>query len=288
MMHTLDQYTLELIDLLTVEQLDQHLFRGKSLNIFGSRIYGGQLLGQSVMIATQLCKDHLHSMHACFIYAGDVTQPVMYHVTPLQQGRSFSRVSIDARQNDKTIFTAMLSFAKHEDGVIYQPDPPDYTFDDSLITEQNYRESVAHQLPEQLQSLFTQSFHVDIRPLDFIDPTAPTAVSPHYAEYLKTYSKLPQNLPIGIHLAIVAYYSDYSLMNSALRPHGVSYLSEHLQSASLDHSLYFHLPCVADEWMLYDMSATVTAQSRGLNIGQMWQNGELVCTALQECLMRVR
>lgn len=288
MMHTFDQYTTQLIDLLTVEQLDQYLFRGKSLNIFGSRIYGGQLLGQSVMIASQLCRDHLHSLHACFIYAGDATQPVMYHVTALQQGRSFSRFSINAKQNDQIIFTAMLSFAKHEDGVIYQPDPPEYIFNKHLKTEQTYRESVAHCLPEKLQSLFTQNFHIDIRPLDFIDPTAPSPVSPQYAEYLKTYSTLPAHLPHGIHAAIVAYYSDYSLMNSTLRPHGISYLSAHLQSASLDHSLYFHLPVQADEWMLYDITATITAQARGLNIGQMWQNGQLVCTALQENLIRIR
>ena len=288
MMQNLDQQTQQLIDLLSVEQLDQYLFRGQSLNIFGPRIYGGQLLGQSVMIGCSLCQFHLHSMHACFIYAGDVAKPVIYHVTPLQIGRSFHRYAIDAKQNDQTIFTAMLSFARHEDGVIYQPELPDYVFEENLQSEQSYRENVAEKLPAALQNLFTQQFQVDIRPLDFIDPVAPTEKPPKYAEYLKTYSDIPIDYPQALHTAIVAYYSDYSLMNSTLRPHGISYLSDHLQSASLDHSLYFHLPVKADEWMLYDIDAIVTAQARGLNIGQMWQNGQLVCTALQENLMRIR
>ena len=45
-----------------------------------------------------------------------------------------------------------------------------------------------------------------------------------------------------------------------------------LQCASIDHAIYFHRPLRADEWMLYDMEATVSAASRGLNFGSMWQN----------------
>jgi len=40
--------------------------------------------------------------------------------------------------------------------------------------------------------------------------------------------------------------------------------------------------------MLYDMEATVSASSRGLNFGRMWQNGELVCSTTQEGLIRLR
>lgn len=50
----------------------------------------------------------------------------------------------------------------------------------------------------------------------------------------------------------------------------------------------FHRPVRADEWMLYDMEATVTANSRGLNFGRMWQNGQLVCSTTQEGLIRLR
>jgi len=77
-------------------------------------------------------------------------------------------------------------------------------------------------------------------------------------------------------------------MMTALRPHGLNYLSPSLQCASIDHAIYFHKPVKADDWMLYDMDATVSANSRGLNFGRMWQNGELVCSTVQEGLMRVR
>src|SRR5690606_9494174 len=84
------------------------------------------------------------------------------------------------------------------------------------------------------------------------------------------------------------FYSDFTLMTTALRPHGLSYISPSLQCASIDHAMYFHKPFRADEWMLYDMDATQSASSRGLNFGRMWQNGELVCSTTQEGLIRLR
>ena len=105
---------------------------------------------------------------------------------------------------------------------------------------------------------------------------------------------LPGNEPynavdeISLHQAIAAFYSDFTLMTTALRPHGLSYLSPSLQCASIDHAMYFHKPFRVDDWMLYDMDATVSASSRGLNFGRMWQNGELVCSTTQEGLIRLR
>src|SRR5690606_5307660 len=92
----------------------------------------------------------------------------------------------------------------------------------------------------------------------------------------------------SLHQAIAAFYSDFTLMTTALRPHGLSYISPSLQCASIDHAMYFHKPFRADEWMLYDMDATQSASSRGLNFGRMWQNGELVCSTSQEGLIRLR
>ncbi len=54
------------------------------------------------------------------------------------------------------------------------------------------------------------------------------------------------------------------------------------------------MPCISishSVWMnrmLYDMDATVSASSRGLNFRRMWQNGELVCSTTQEGLIRLR
>ena len=131
---------------------------------------------------------------------------------------------------------------------------------------------------------------VEIKPINVGNPFQPQPEAPSNAFYMKTYDKLPADLSedIALHQAIIAFYSDYSFMVTALRPHGVSYLTPSIQIASIDHAIYFHKPVKADEWMLYDMDATVTASSRGLNHGRMWQNGQLVCSTTQEGLMRMR
>ena len=59
-----------------------------------------------------------------------------------------------------------------------------------------------------------------------------------------------------------------------------------IMTASLDHSLYFHRDFRVDEWMLYQLSCPTAQQGRGLNQGQLWQNQQLVCSTMQESLIR--
>ena len=37
----MNNLTQELVDLLTLEKLEEHIFRGKSLNLVGKRVFGG-------------------------------------------------------------------------------------------------------------------------------------------------------------------------------------------------------------------------------------------------------
>ncbi len=121
------------------------------------------------------------------------------------------------------------------------------------------------------------------------NPFLPQPEAPAYAHYIRTHDSIsPEVDEVSLHQAIAAFYSDFTLMTTALRPHGLSYLSPSLQCASIDHAMYFHKPFRVDDWMLYDMEATISTSSRGLNFGRMWQNGELVCSTSQEGLIRLR
>ena len=58
---------------------------------------------------------------------------------------------------------------------------------------------------------------------------------------------------------------------------------------SLDHSMWFHAPFRADEWMLLDMNSVKLAGSRGMNLGYVYNSaGELAITVSQECLVRTK
>lgn len=140
---------------------------------------------------------------------------------------------------------------------------------------------------EQAHEFLLHPFQLDIYPTKFLDPYQPLQKSSSYAEYFKTYEIIPSSIDnIVLHQAIAAYYSDYNLLSISLLTHGLNSMSEKIFSTSLDHTIYFHHPFRVDEWSLYDLKCPISAQARGLNYGQIWQNGRLVCSTIQESLMR--
>lgn len=286
----MNNLTQELVNLLTLEKLEEHIFRGQSLNLVGKRVFGGQVLGQALRAASYTTDRPAHSLHAYFLYGGDVNSPIIYEVEKLRDGKSFVSRQVRAIQHGRTIFSAMVSFTHPEEGLDYQIPEPEYPKAEDLISEQQLKENMINFVPENIRTAFMRPRHVEIRPVSISNPFQPQPESPSYAHYIKTHEKLAAEVAndISLNQAIVAFYSDYTLMMSALRPHGMNYLTPSLQCASIDHAIYFHKPLKADEWMLYDMDASISTSSRGLNFGKMWQNGQLVCSTTQEGLMRLR
>ncbi|TCH62780.1 acyl-CoA thioesterase II [Acinetobacter sp. ANC 4862] len=281
--------TQELVELLSLEKIEENVYRGISRNLVGKRVFGGQVLGQALRAASYTTDRPAHSLHAYFLYGGDVNAPILYQVDRLRDGKSFVSRQVRAIQHGRTIFTAMISFAYPEEGLNYQISEPEYPAPEQVKSEAELKKTIVEFVPENVRASFMRDRHIDIRPIDPSNPFQPQPEAPSYAHYLRTHDKIaPEIDEISLHQAIAAFYSDFTLMTTALRPHGLSYLSPSLQCASIDHAMYFHKPFRVDEWMLYDMEATVSASSRGLNFGRMWQNGELVCSTTQEGLIRIR
>ncbi|KJX73816.1 acyl-CoA thioesterase II [Acinetobacter baumannii] len=281
--------TQELVELLTLEKLEENIYRGISRNLVGKRVFGGQVLGQALRAASYTTDRPAHSLHAYFLYGGDINAPIIYEVDRLRDGKSFVSRQVRAIQHGRVIFSAMVSFANPEEGLNYQHPEPDYPAPEALKSESELKEGILNFVPENVRASFMRERHVEIRPIDPVNPFQPQPEAPFNAHYIRTHDRIPKQLDdISLHQAIVAFYSDFTLMTTALRPHGLSYISPSLQCASIDHAIYFHRPLRADEWMLHDMEATVSAASRGLNFGRMWQNGQLVCSTVQEGLMRLR
>ena len=281
--------TQELVELLSLEKIEENVYRGISRNLVGKRVFGGQVLGQALRAASYTTDRPAHSLHAYFLYGGDVNAPILYQVDRLRDGKSFVSRQVRAIQHGRTIFTAMISFAHPEEGLNYQISEPEYPAPEEVKSEAELKKMFVEFVPENVRASFMRDRHIDIRPIDPSNPFQPQPEAPSYAHYLRTHDQIaPEIDEISLHQAIAAFYSDFTLMTTALRPHGLSYLSPSLQCASIDHAMYFHKPFRVDDWMLYDMDATVSASSRGLNFGRMWQNGELVCSTTPEGLLRIR
>jgi acyl-CoA thioesterase-2 len=281
------QLTKELIDVLTLEKIEEDLYRGQSRNFVGSRVFGGQVLGQALRAASLTTDGRpAHSLHAYFLNAGDIAAPIVYQVDRLRDGRSFVSRQVRAIQYGKLIFTMLVSFAPIEEGLNFQVDMPVVPEAESLKTEQELKQMIAPFLPEKVRANLMRERQVEIRPINPTNPFAPVPESPQRAHWMRVPTRLPDDP--SLHQAIIAFSSDFSLMGTGLMPHGISFMTTSLQAASIDHSMYFHRPARADEWLLYDMDASVTANARGMNFGRMWQDGQLVISTNQEGLMRLR
>jgi acyl-CoA thioesterase-2 len=100
--------------------------------------------------------------------------------------------------------------------------------------------------------------------------------------------------PIGadphMHQVILAYASDMSLLGTGVRPHGVNWQTPGMQTASLDHAMWFHRPTDFNEWHLYHQESPSGSGGRGFNLGYIYRasDGALVASCAQEGLMRQR
>ena len=281
--------TQNLLDLLNVEKIDECLFQGQCTKLFGSHLFGGQILGQTLIAASKTTDRPAHSLHAYFIRSGRTDIPVLYKVENLRDGKSFATRQVHAMQDGEVIFSAMVSFAIPEQGLDYQIPAPEYPAPETLLSEQERKILIQEDIPEFMRKLVMRQFDLRMHPVNPNNPFRPEKSEAQCADYMQSFDQISGDFDCTMfHQAIVAYYSDYNLLTTSLRPHGVSYANGDVHSASLDHAIYFHQDFRVDEWLLYDMHATRSSQSRGLNFGQFWQKEQLVCSVTQESLMRVR
>lgn len=286
----------ELVKFLDLEQVDVNLFRGSSPPGGWGRVFGGQVIAQSLVASQRTIEKEkdgekriCHSLHCYFLRGGDPTIPILFRVVRSRDGRSFSSRRVIATQKGKEIFHFSASFQKPEKGLEhYFPMPEDIPSPDELPTENEMRAEVIDKIPDEFQDNFLRVRPIDMRFVNhrgLVDPK-PT-MEPQYV-WLRSKSELP-SADIELHQTVLSYASDMSLLDTGLAPHGINFLNQQIQMASLDHSMWFHHPFRADEWLLYAQDSPVTSGGRGFNRGLIYtQKGELVVSVTQEGLMRVR
>ncbi len=278
----------ELLELLDLECIEQGIYRGPSRNIVGKNVFGGQVLGQSLMAAGRTVDDrYAHSLHGYFLRAGDIHAPIVYLVERLRDGKSFCTRQVKAVQHGEVIFMLMASFARDEDGLDHQMAMPDVEAPENLPNETELRLRIAHLLPEKIRDAFCRERPIEIRPINPVNPFAPQMQEPLRYHWMRAQSRLPDDRLL--HQSVLAFASDFALMGTAMLPHGVSFMQPNIQAASLDHAMWFHKDFRVDEWLLYQMDSPRAAGGRGTNRGSIFsQDGTLVASVAQEGLMRLR
>ena len=277
-----------LIALLDLEEIDVNHFRGSSPNEGWQRVYGGQVIGQALVAAsrTVTSERHAHSLHGYFLRPGDTSVPILYVVDRIRDGKSFTTRRVVAVQHGKAIFNMAISFQNEEEGLSHQFDMPDVPQPDDLEDEVSLRKRMAKNLPPEYRDTFTRERPIEVRPIDPYDFFNPTKRAPFHNCWMRARDSLPEDL--RLHQCVLAYLSDWSLLDTSLMPHGISFTQENVQSASLDHAMWFHRPFRADDWLLFVQDSPSASGARGFNRGLIYRrDGALAASVAQEGLIRM-
>ncbi|MDD2046888.1 acyl-CoA thioesterase II [Pseudomonas putida] len=285
MSHVLD----DLVDLLSLEAIEENLFRGRSQDLGFRQLYGGQVLGQSLSAASQTVEEarHVHSLHGYFLRPGDASMPVVYSVDRVRDGGSFSTRRVTAIQKGQPIFTCSASFQYDEEGFAHQTQMPAVVGPENLPSEVELFQRMADRLPETIRDKMLCAKPIEMRPVTAEDPFNPKPGEPVKYIWFRADGNLP-DVP-ALHKYLLAYASDFGLLTTSLLPHGKSVWQKDMQIASLDHALWFHGNLRADEWLLYAMDSPWAGNARGFSRGNIFnQAGQLVASSCQEGLIRHR
>ena len=278
----------QIIKTLDLEEIELNHYLATSPNEGWQRVYGGQVIGQALVAASRTVSPNrsAHSLHGYFLRAGDTTIPILYKVDRIRDGKSFTTRRVVAVQRGQAIFTMSISFQVEEGGLSHQFDMPKVPAPDSLPTEDELRREQAKSWPKEFQESFSGSSAIQVKPVDPVDLLNPEPAQAMQRCWMRCGEALPDDP--RIHQCVLAYLSDWSLLDTASRPHAVSFMQDNVQVASLDHSMWFHRPFRADEWLLYDQDSPSASGARGFNRGLIYsQTGELVASTTQEGLLRV-
>ena len=278
----------QIIKTLDLEEIELNHYLATSPNEGWQRVYGGQVIGQALVAASRTVSPNrsAHSLHGYFLRAGDTTIPILYKVDRIRDGKSFTTRRVVAVQRGQAIFTMSISFQIDEGGLSHQFDMPKVPAPDSLPTEDELRREQAKSWPKEFQESFSGSSAIQVKPVDPVDLLNPKPTQAVQRCWMRCGEPLPDDP--RIHQCVLAYLSDWSLLDTASRPHGVSFMQENVQVASLDHAMWFHRSFRADEWLLYDQDSPSASGARGFNRGLIYnQTGKLVASTTQEGLLRI-
>jgi len=277
-----------LLDLFNLEHLGDDRYIASAKEFGWKRIFGGLIVAQAIIAAYKTIDErYLHSLHSYFLRAGDPDIPIEYDVEKLRDGKSFGQRIISAYQNKHLIFYMIASFHKDETGFSYQIDfPRNIKNPNELSSEIEILDEIFKKSPENIRDTRDRERPIEFRPIEPRDMVSPKKKPPEQLLWLRLSEKA--DIDRILNQAFLAYASDYTILDTALMPHGISIFQRNLQVASLDHSMWFHRDFDINQWILYNQSSSNTFGNRGFAQGSMYsQDGTLLASVSQEGMIRL-
>ena len=279
-----------LIRQLDLEQLEVNLFRGQSKDLWGPRVFGGQVIGQALVAAERTIEGRVpHSLHAYFLLPGDADAPIVYQVERVRDGRSFSARRVQAIQHGRPILSMIASFQAPEEGLEHAAPMPDVPPPEALTPAVRAERALAL----RGRSGAAAGRRGPAGPERHRVPAGRAAEpAPALARRAAPGGLVPRRRSRprrsrGFTGASWPTRRTTSWWGPRCGPHGRSWYQPSMIVASIDHALWFHRAARVDDWLLYAMDSPSAQGARGLARGLIFdRGGRLVASVAQEGLMR--
>lgn len=279
----------DLLGQLTLETIEEGIYRGQSQDLGFGAVFGGQVMGQALSAAKETVEADrkVHSFHSYFLRPGDVSRPIIYDVENIRDGGSITTRRIKAIQHGKPIFYMTASFQAESEGFDHQDEMPDVPPPEELMSEQDHILTRRDDLPEDIRAKFVCERPIEMRPVRYHNPVSEDVSDPIRYVWFKANGLMPDD--VRIHKYLLAYASDFNFLPTALQPHGKGFMSPNMQVVTIDHSMWFHRDFRMDDWLLYAVDSSSASGSRGLVRGRFFnREGKMIATSVQEGLIRQR
>jgi acyl-CoA thioesterase II len=247
-------------------------FSAPSLALSYPRMFGGQLLAQSVVAAATGEPDRsVKSIRIDFLREGAHDRPVEIRVHRVHASRTFATITIDVTQDGRGLSVALVSMHAPEVGLEAQRPAPDAG-----------RPADADPRTHAFVPFETRTVGAD-------DLDARAAGPPSYAFWLRGE---PPDAGPARHLALLSAATLSTGVGTALRPiDGLSHLDApaRLITSLTGHTIWFHRDLRIDDWLLVEQDSPVLTGGRGFTRGDVFtESGSLVASFVSESLVRPR
>ena len=260
------------VEALTLEPVGDDRYRAPNVDAGHGVIFGGQLLAQSIIAARAgEPEKSVKTVHTVFARAGSPDAPVEITVDRLHRGRAMASCTVTIGQGDRLCARSQVLLSADEPDFIHHADP-----------------APAVPGPEESRAGGEASAVWEVRIAGDADITDPARVGPPDLDVWTRFVGAPDDP--GVSQALLAYATDGFLIGTAMRPHeGVGQAQAHvtLSTGVLSHTLTFHEPVHAGEWMLLAHHSSHAGHGRCYGRADIFrEDGALVASFVQDGMIR--
>ncbi len=253
---------------LDLEATGPNQFRGNHAEMGHGVVFGGQLLGQSIVAAAAGHDGKMpKTVHTVFSRAASPDTPMDISVEPIHAGRAFASSTVTTSQGDRVCTKSIVlmtadeaDFIRHGDAAPTLSPPPAAEADGT--------------------------WQVQVH--GGVDISDPDAVGPAELDVWTRFDGAP-GVPL-LDQSLLAFATDGFLIGTAMRPHaGVGQAQAHktVSTGVITHTLTFHEPVMAGDWMLLRHSSPYAGRGRTYGRADVFStSGVLIASFVQDAMVR--